>query len=165
MLERRLPSGRIPSESLPVNIRQYAVITDESGRVLVLQYPSFYKVGARNRWTLPGGGLLEKEDPRAGMFREVREETGLDPALGLHVRVHRPSHLAAGLWILYRGFAADTAVKLSREHADFAWVGGNELLALPFYHGKLRDVAVEMLVPNPAQWVPSAAMRSMMPTG
>lgn len=165
MLERRLPSGRIPWESLPVNIRQYAVVTDEGGRVLVLQYPSFYKADARNRWTLPGGGLLEKEDPRAGMFRELREEAGLDPELGLHVRVHRPPHPARGLWILYRGFAADTAVKLSREHSDFAWVGGNELHALPFYHGKLRDVAVEMLLPDRVQWVPSAATRSMIPTG
>lgn len=32
---------------------------------------------ASGRWTLPGGGLHRREDPRTGAVRELREETGI----------------------------------------------------------------------------------------
>lgn len=66
MLERLLPSREVPKESLGVGIRQYAVVTDGTGRLLVLQFPAHYKGDACNCWTLPGGGLFGKENPRAG---------------------------------------------------------------------------------------------------
>lgn len=48
MLERLLPSREVPKESLGVDIRQYAVVTDVTGRLLVLQFPAHYKGDARN---------------------------------------------------------------------------------------------------------------------
>ncbi|MEW2545799.1 NUDIX hydrolase [Streptomyces sp. NPDC047002] len=48
-----------------------ALIRDGDGRVLLVD-PT-YKDG----WDLPGG-MLEDEEPAAGMVREVREELGLD---------------------------------------------------------------------------------------
>jgi 8-oxo-dGTP diphosphatase len=39
-------------------------------------------------WHLPGGGLDFQEDPRAGLVREVAEETGLAVALGEPLEVH-----------------------------------------------------------------------------
>ncbi|WP_245750305.1 NUDIX hydrolase [Nocardioides terrae] len=40
------------------------------------------------RWHLPGGGLDFQEDPRAGLVREVAEETGLAVTLGQPLEVH-----------------------------------------------------------------------------
>jgi 8-oxo-dGTP diphosphatase len=40
------------------------------------------------RWHLPGGGLDFQEDPRAGLVREVHEETGLAVTLGDPLDVH-----------------------------------------------------------------------------
>jgi ADP-ribose pyrophosphatase YjhB (NUDIX family) len=40
------------------------------------------------KWHLPGGGLDFQEDPRAGLAREVTEETGLTIALGEPLEVH-----------------------------------------------------------------------------
>lgn len=47
-------------------------------------------------WTLPGGGLDHGEDPRDAVVREVREETGLDAAIGETARVYS-AHLP-GVW-------------------------------------------------------------------
>ncbi|MCA1218528.1 NUDIX domain-containing protein [Streptomyces sp. 8L] len=52
-----------------------ALIRDAEGRVLLVD-PT-YKDG----WDLPGG-MLEDEEPEAGMVREVREELGLDVRAG-----------------------------------------------------------------------------------
>ena len=46
-----------------------AVIKDDQGRVLLARERS-------GDWELPGGGLDHGEDPRAGLEREVAEETG-----------------------------------------------------------------------------------------
>jgi 8-oxo-dGTP diphosphatase len=40
------------------------------------------------KWHLPGGGLDFQEDPRAGLVREVHEETGLAVTLGEPLEVH-----------------------------------------------------------------------------
>ncbi|GAA1956993.1 hypothetical protein GCM10009798_15450 [Nocardioides panacihumi] len=40
------------------------------------------------KWHLPGGGLDFQEDPRAGLVREVYEETGLAVTLGDPLEVH-----------------------------------------------------------------------------
>jgi ADP-ribose pyrophosphatase YjhB (NUDIX family) len=47
-------------------------------------------------WTLPGGGLDHGEDPRDAVVREVREETGLEAAIGETARVYS-AHLP-GVW-------------------------------------------------------------------
>ncbi|MCF3963640.1 NUDIX domain-containing protein [Streptomyces fuscigenes] len=52
-----------------------ALIRDPEGRVLLVE-PT-YKDG----WDLPGG-MLEDEEPEAGMVREVREELGLEVRAG-----------------------------------------------------------------------------------
>ncbi|MFD8413239.1 MULTISPECIES: NUDIX domain-containing protein [unclassified Streptomyces] len=53
-----------------------AVITDEQGRVLIVN--PVYK----ERWNLPGGHLDEGELPSAAARREVLEELGLDVEIG-----------------------------------------------------------------------------------
>lgn len=49
------------------------ILKDQRGRVLI--------AGRRGRggWQFPQGGILPAEDAREAMFRELREEVGLDP--------------------------------------------------------------------------------------
>jgi ADP-ribose pyrophosphatase YjhB (NUDIX family) len=52
------------------------------------------RVSADEKWHLPGGGLDHGENPRDGLVREIREETGLDAEVGdtAHVySAHLPS--------------------------------------------------------------------------
>lgn len=46
---------------------------DGEGRVLLVRHS--YGSG---RWSLPGGGLGRREDPEAGLRREIREELGCE---------------------------------------------------------------------------------------
>jgi 8-oxo-dGTP diphosphatase len=49
-----------------------AVVTDDSGRILVIQRRD------NGAWQLPGGVLELDESPAAGVCREVHEETGVE---------------------------------------------------------------------------------------
>ncbi|MFE6686008.1 NUDIX domain-containing protein [Streptomyces sp. NPDC057743] len=53
-----------------------AVVTDEDGRVLIVK-PTY-----KPAWNLPGGRIDEGELPRAACARELREELGVEPAVG-----------------------------------------------------------------------------------
>lgn len=61
-----------------------AIVLDADGRVLLLR-TSATPDGARYYWMTPGGALREGESPRDGAARELREETGIDCAIGPEV--------------------------------------------------------------------------------
>lgn len=70
--------GQIPPKGVePLVVQRiaaYAVIPRE-GQTLLTRLSAQVR-GAANRWTLPGGGIDEGEDPSVGLRREVWEETG-----------------------------------------------------------------------------------------
>lgn len=72
---------------MDLRVAAYAIITDESGRLLL----AHWNEGRHRAWTLPGGGLEGGEDPQHAVRREIREETGYRAAvgdlLGIHSRV------------------------------------------------------------------------------
>jgi ADP-ribose pyrophosphatase YjhB (NUDIX family) len=55
-----------------------ALIVDERGRVLILEHT--YR--RQYPWSMPGGYLKAREDPRQGLAREVAEEVGLEVEVG-----------------------------------------------------------------------------------
>ena len=67
----------------------YAVMLREiDGQVEILLSRLSPRVSRAEVWTLPGGGIDHGEDPRAGVIREIHEETGLDATVGETARVY-----------------------------------------------------------------------------
>lgn len=67
-------AGSAESPSPYQRVAGYGLIVHR-GRVLLTQLAASVP-GAGGRWTLPGGGLDDGEEPEAGTLREVWEETG-----------------------------------------------------------------------------------------
>lgn len=81
--------GRTYRERMALPRRQrvaaYAVIVRDE-RILLSKLAPW--ITPNEQWTLPGGGLDHGEDPRDAVVREIREETGLDAAVGEQARVY-----------------------------------------------------------------------------
>jgi 8-oxo-dGTP pyrophosphatase MutT (NUDIX family) len=102
---------------LRATITQRGVVVTPDEHVLVVQRSS------DGGWELPGGRLDREEDAVAGLTRELREETGLDP------EVVTPVHTIAwrnddgngrfGVYYYCRGPRRD--VSLSAEHDGADW--------------------------------------------
>ncbi|MBP6820267.1 MAG: NUDIX domain-containing protein [Acidobacteria bacterium] len=81
-LWRRVPKrvrrwGALLAESR-FTVTAGAVVTDETGQVLLLQHryrPGFQQGGG---WGIPGGFIKPGEQPEAALRRELREEIGLE---------------------------------------------------------------------------------------
>ncbi len=58
-----------------IRVGAYAIVTDESSRILLCRIAPGYP--AAGMWTLPGGGVDHGEHPDDAVLRELREETGL----------------------------------------------------------------------------------------
>jgi 8-oxo-dGTP pyrophosphatase MutT (NUDIX family) len=74
-------------------------------------------------WTPPGGRLAPLEDPKEGVVREVREETGLEVRpVGLIDYWYGEIPSRGRLLSLdFLTLPQDEEVRLSEEHTDFAW--------------------------------------------
>jgi 8-oxo-dGTP pyrophosphatase MutT (NUDIX family) len=118
------------------DVRQYGLVTDKDGKILILQLPADYDDAAANTWTLPGGKLEPADDPAAGILREIKEETGLTPALQGPCSVARWStRNSKKLAIFYKATldAKQPEPKLSREHQRSLWVNVADLAEFPFH--------------------------------
>lgn len=94
------------------------VLVGPDGDVLVV------KRASDNGWELPGGRLETDEDPRAGLARELHEETGLEPTIKDPVStVSWRNEAGRGRFAVYfHCHTSITAVSLSAEHVDADWV-------------------------------------------
>lgn len=142
---KRSPRGRgtPPNKSRWFyDVRQYALLTDDSGNLLILQLPKEYDAGAANTWTLPGGKLEPNDEPGEGLLREITEETGLPATLVGPCGVARwTSRNSKKLGIFYRATTKGTKppLKLSNEHQRAIWVGENEVADFPFHRPEMLE--------------------------
>lgn len=74
-------------------VAAYAVIVRD-GRILLSRLAPY--IAREELWTLPGGGLDHGEDPRDGVIREIKEETGLAAEIAPTARIYS-SH-QHGVW-------------------------------------------------------------------
>ena len=82
-----------PRKAVPEALVAVALITDEAGRVLMQRRPENVMLGGL--WEFPGGKVEPGETPAEACAREVREELGVEVAVGAAVALvdHTYSHL------------------------------------------------------------------------
>lgn len=83
-------------------------------------------------WELPGGGTDFAEHPLKALQREIKEEVGLDIAVGkpLHVDdyfMKSPDAKKHRVEIFFLCKANSFEVKLSNEHSEFVWLSKEKL--------------------------------------
>ena len=111
-----------------------AVVTDPSGRLLVVRRA---RPPAAGRWSIPGGRVEPGETEPAAVAREVREETGLDIAVGRRVgEVERDG--PGGVVYAIADFACTPVggvLRAGDDATEARWVDLVELAALPLVDG------------------------------
>lgn len=133
------------------DVRQYAILTDSLGKLLILQLPKSYDDSAANTWTLPGGKLEPDDNPIKGVEREIREETGLAATVSSPCSVARWStRNSKKLAIFYRATVEGDAPapKLSNEHQRAFWVTADELKDYPFHRRDMLEIIRTELTPE-----------------
>ena len=90
-----------------------AVITKEDGALLLLR-----SAGQKfpHKWDLPGGHIHVGEDPKDGLIREVREETGITLSEPIE-KLYEEDNIT-----FYKAQMPDQKVTLSHEHDDHKFV-------------------------------------------
>lgn len=130
------------------DVRQYALITDPAGHVLLLQLPKTYDEDAANSWTLPGGKLEPDDEPTPGILREIMEETGLKATLSGPCAIKRwTTRNSKKLAIFYLAKVSTEKPKptLSSEHQRAVWIKPEELKDFPFHREDMKTVLEEHL--------------------
>jgi 8-oxo-dGTP pyrophosphatase MutT (NUDIX family) len=96
------------------------VVRHADGRVVFVRHT----YGDRRSWELPGGGLRRREDPRAAVRREMREELGIEleglRAIG-SIQI-AGNHKRTGLECFEARIAGGTALRVDAgELAEVRW--------------------------------------------
>lgn len=108
-----------------------AALIEEEGRLLVGQRRRSDTFGLK--WEFPGGKVRPEETPEQGLKRELREELGVDSAIGAEVyrTRHRYRELSHELLLIF--FAARLQAKpLNLAFEQVRWVERDRLPTLEF---------------------------------
>ncbi len=115
--------------SIPHRIMASGLVFDASGRMLIAKRPDYGLLGGL--WKFPGGFLLEKEPPEAGLKRTILKETGVEivnfEALDSVRHAYSHFRLTACVYhcILEKGEARP------RDCSTVLWVHPESLLEMP----------------------------------
>ncbi|SNS56661.1 ADP-ribose pyrophosphatase YjhB, NUDIX family [Actinomadura meyerae] len=116
------------------------IVRDGDGRLLLVRRGRPPGAGL---WSIPGGRVEPGEDDPAAVARELREETGLDVAVGaLAGTVERPG--PEGVVYEIHDYAATVTggtLRAGDDADDVAWVRPDDLADLPVTPGLLDALA------------------------
>lgn len=114
-----------------------AVVTDEQGRLLVIQRGHDPGAGL---WSIPGGRIEPGETDAQALVRELLEETNMQIKVGKLIgRVQRPG--LGGAVIDIRDYAATVTggtLRAGDDAADARWVTAAELARLEVTEGLIE---------------------------
>jgi mutator protein MutT len=117
-----------------------AVVTDEQGRLLVIQRGHDPGAGL---WSIPGGRIEPGETDEQALVRELLEETNMQVKVGKLIgRVQRPG--LGGAVIDIRDYAATVTggtLRAGDDAADARWVTAAELDRLEVTEGLIEALA------------------------
>jgi mutator protein MutT len=117
----------------PVNCAG-AVVRDADGRLLLVRRAN---EPSRGLWSLPGGRIEPGETAAAAAVREVREETGLDVAVGEPLcRVRIGSYVVVD----FAATVVGGALAAGDDASDARWCTADEVRALPTSPGLLAEL-------------------------
>lgn len=142
---------------MSVRLAAYGVCVQE-GRVLLALYAS---PGIQARWTLPGGGVRQGEDPFDAVVREVAEETGCDAVverlLGVDSRIipaadrlpgHSGDHQNVGIFYQVRIASGELRPEPDGEVIESAWTPIPDVARLR--RSSLVDIGITLFQTRPA---------------
>lgn len=122
------------SKRFPVSVKGLII---QKGKTLLVK-------NERGEWDLPGGKLKAGDDPKSGLVREVKEETGLEIQVGelKDVRKLRILDQTDVLVVVYHCRLLDqpSEIILSGENFDGKWMDAQEMRTSGYYSEYLNLV-------------------------
>ncbi len=107
-----------------------AAILVENGRVLIARRkPGASRAGM---WEFPGGKVRPGETPEACLRREIREELGLDIAVGKFLGESIHAYADQCIRLLAYLARIEAGAPVLNDHAAVEWVGFDELARFTF---------------------------------
>lgn len=100
----------------------HAIISNSEGRVLLLK-----RTYGNKGWSLPGGAVDPGETIHQALYRECREELGLEIYDMELTGFYYHSNLNAQVGIFRASIPRDKEILLSSEHSEYKWAYLSEL--------------------------------------
>ncbi|SDO23254.1 ADP-ribose pyrophosphatase YjhB, NUDIX family [Paenibacillus sp. yr247] len=129
-----------------------AIISNSESQILLLK-----RTYGNKGWSLPGGGVDAGETIHEALFRECREELGIEVKDAALTGFYYHSSINAQVGIFRCSLPKDAEIKLSYEHSEYKWADISELSevgATPHVETTewefLRNVGVSLGVPPEA---------------